>query len=579
MKTLLTLLLCLFGLSSMAALPPILRTKWTTNAVPVDGSGLTNVGGLFIVTDYGALGGTNNDTAVFQSLLSIPGATVIIPYRTNGFTVGNLHVTNSVTFVNRGSVLFFATNATGVCVDMHDNTNIVIDGLRIDGQSVSNYEALITANLVLLPNPELYFMQNHYGMDVNMEANRVTGCKVSNFKGAAYTFHNTHGGSSESFNLTDFRGNNALDSMLGFNFNAFTNSLVAEYSRVSDLNASGCTYGIKIGAGNIGVANSTFSGNGVGHLLQGGTNPAHGQFVGCTFNHNKFPIFGEGIIPGEIYIGCIFLANTGPIYLNGVVGFRLESCQLDGPIRMFVTNSVSGVFVPSFNINNCTYGGLWTNNAVTNASNAFFFHANNTSKDLIDTDGPAIFTSINTGDLNPQIMFGNWISNSTSMAAYQISRRNADGMAYLVGAQGATATGLYFQHTRAAGNLGVTYAYFLGDGNSFVATNQARLTITTNEFALNTFYTNVNQRSYVQVTVGLLSGVGGNAQVALYIDQDQNGSFERTGTTEALTGVAASATNSFGAFIQPSGRFVFTNLSSGGGVANIQANSSEWVKQ
>lgn len=149
----------------------------------------------------------------------------------------------------------------------------------------------------------------------------------------------------------------------------------------------------------------------------------------------------------------------------------------------------------------------------------------------------------------------------------------------LIGAVAAT------RHLSACGDIGATalrapniLTTNLSAEVSAIQTNTASFTITTNEFALNTFYTNVSQRSWVSVTVGLLSGVAGNAQVALFIDQEQNGSFERTGITAALTGVAASDTNQICGFIQPSGRFVFTNLSSGTGVANVQANGSEWVK-
>lgn len=589
MKTILSLLFTAFALTAFGANPSF--QSFDTNQFDTSGNHITiepgalvtNLNGIYLVTTHGALGGTNDDTAVFQSLLSIPGATVVIPYRTNGFTVGNLHVTNSVTFINNGSVLFFKTNATGYCIDTHNNTNYVLSDLRIDGQNVSNYVSLLPASTVTRPYPETYLNYTRHGIGVNMEGGKVTGCKVSNFSGACYRGYNQNGGSSEAFTLTTFSGNNAHDSLMGFDFNAFTNTATAEYSSLVELNAEGCMYGIKVGAGNIRVVASTFSGNGVGHLLQGGTNPNHGQFVGCTLNHNVYPINGEGVATGEIYNGCQILANTGPIYLNGVAGLRFVGCQFGDPIRMFITNTVS-VFAPTLVLQNCGYFGKWINNAITNASTTEIVRYGNVSVDAAaDNDNPWLFTAINTGDFNPQFGWGNTVSNANGGVYYYQGRRS-DGLTYEVGVQGDSASGHVFQHTRGAGNLGTTYASILGNAGfvsqlSDIETNTAPYAIRTNEFALNTFYTNNAQRSYVQVTVGLLSGVGGNAQVSLYIDQEQNGSFERTGISEALTGIAASATNSIGAFIQPSGRFVFTNLSSGGGAANIQANSSEWVRQ
>lgn len=470
-----------------------------------NGGGLTNVNGEFIVTSYGALGGTNNDTAVFNALLGIPGATVVIPYRTNGFTVGNLHVTNSVTFINRGSVLFFATNATGVCVDMHDNTNIVLHVLRIDCQNVSNYVSLLPSSVVTRPYPETYLSYSRSGIRVNMEANSVYACKISNVSGPGFSGHNQHGGSSESFPLTAFVGNNVLDSTMGFDFNAFTNAATAEYSSIYGLNASGCMYGIKIGAGNIRVIGSTFSGNGMGHLIQGGTNPQNGQFVGCTFNHNAFPIYGEGAARGTIYDGCYFSANTGPIYLNGVAGFQIRNSQLGDRPWIFITNSTS-VFVPSVVVQNNSYLGLWANNRITNASTSEFVHYGNVSIDrAADNDNPWLFTAINTGDFNPQFGWGNTVSNANSGVYYYQGRRS-DGLTYMVGAQGDTATGLVLQHTRGAGNLGTTFASILGDQGfvsrlSDIETNTAPNTVITNDIVVGAKTTARGQRFSIALSV------------------------------------------------------------------------------
>lgn len=435
-----------------------------TTIINNNGNNLTNVNGEFIVTQYGALGGTNDDTTVFQNLLSVPGSVVIIPYSTTGFTVGNLNITNSVTFINRGSVLFFKTNATGMCLNMRDNTNIVITDLRIDGQNVSNYVSLLPTSVVTRPYPENYLNYTRGGIEVNAEANRIVGCKISNFSGPCYKFHNQNGGSSEASPLTIFSGNDAQNSLMGFDFNAFTNAATAEYMSVYGLNASDCMYGIKIGAGNVRVVASTFSANGIGHLMQGGTNPNHGQFVGCTFNHNVFPIYGEGILTGEIFTGCQLLANTGPIYLNGVVGFRMSGCQFGNPFSMFVTNSVS-VFAPSIVIENSGYFGKWANVALTNASTTEIVLRGNVSVDAAaDNDNPWLFTAINTGDYNPQLGWGNTVSNASGGVYYYMGRRNPDGYTYEVGPQSAGATAHIFQHSRGAGNVGTTYISLLGDG-------------------------------------------------------------------------------------------------------------------
>ena len=105
--------------------------------------------------------------------------------------------------------------------------------------------------------------------------------------------------------------------------------------------------------------------------------------------------------------------------------------------------------------------------------------------------------------------------------------------------------------------------------------------MTTNDFVLNTYYTNSAQRSWVAATIGLTNVLGTDmARVNLYLDQDGDGSWERTGLAARLQGVAlVSDATELSAFLQPSARFIFTNFSSGSAAAAIEVNSSQWVRQ
>lgn len=114
-----------------------------------------------------------------------------------------------------------------------------------------------------------------------------------------------------------------------------------------------------------------------------------------------------------------------------------------------------------------------------------------------------------------------------------------------------------------------------------IATNAASFTITTNNFVMNAYNTNLIQRSWVAASISMTNDAATDrAMVALYIDQDGDGTWERTGLNVRCQGVIAlSSSGELSAFLQPGARFIFTNLCTGAAVAAIEANSSQFVKQ
>lgn len=118
-------------------------------------------------------------------------------------------------------------------------------------------------------------------------------------------------------------------------------------------------------------------------------------------------------------------------------------------------------------------------------------------------------------------------------------------------------------------------------GSASVPTNTANFSIATNDFVLNQYYTNVNQRAWVTASVSLTNILAADiSKVALYVDQAADGTFEQTGTEVHINGVALSSSGGqLSFFLQPGARFVFTNLTGGTGAASINAMSSQWVKQ
>ncbi len=103
--------------------------------------------------------------------------------------------------------------------------------------------------------------------------------------------------------------------------------------------------------------------------------------------------------------------------------------------------------------------------------------------------------------------------------------------------------------------------------------------ITTTDFVINQFYTNGSKVAWVQAC-GLVKADATHAcQMALYLDQNGDGTFEQTGISlvEGINGVPTTGNvGALSAYVMPGGRFVFTNTSSVV-VPAIIGGSSQWV--
>jgi hypothetical protein len=106
--------------------------------------------------------------------------------------------------------------------------------------------------------------------------------------------------------------------------------------------------------------------------------------------------------------------------------------------------------------------------------------------------------------------------------------------------------------------------------------------LTTNDFALNTYYTNGATMAHISTVVRLTKtgGAGQTANVSLYIDEDGDGSFEWPMAGAAFTpegGGSGYIQQQLSAMIPAGARFVFTNTSFTAGDATIRPRSSRWV--
>lgn len=100
--------------------------------------------------------------------------------------------------------------------------------------------------------------------------------------------------------------------------------------------------------------------------------------------------------------------------------------------------------------------------------------------------------------------------------------------------------------------------------------------IFTNDFVMNQYYTNKNQRAFVFATIGIETSAT-MGEVSLYLDQNADGTFEQTGIL--MRGGPVGVTNQLAGAVQPNARFMYTNTSATGVAAGITTGSSQWVLQ
>ncbi len=262
----------------------------------------------------------------------------------------------------------------------------------------------------------------------------------------------------------------------------------------------------------------------------------------------------------------------------GTSGYKLETRGV-GANPVWDTDDTGGGTNTLYQILGSTLGSAGTanfGNGITGALSGVVVHlgvglnASQFSATSIRTNAPFTNTLhypalyvFNDGSSDPFIEFRAAFGTNT-YTTYGIAMNS--GSAFTITAQGkgwSIDTAGTLQTASIGGKL--TIGSSADNVSIYARTNRATFDITTNDFVLNQYYTNSNQRSWVAANLDL----PGTAQASLFLDQDADGTWERTGLT---------ATNSaqLSAMLQPSARFLWTNQA---GSPVVRPNSSQWVRQ
>ncbi len=112
-----------------------------------------------------------------------------------------------------------------------------------------------------------------------------------------------------------------------------------EYLQMVGCEATGCTYGVWMAAGNSSITGGNFSTNSYGIYLSPGTNAAHGNVNGATINHNSTAnVYVDAIDIGHTFNGCDLFG--GPITAVGNTALvDFTGCRVS-PTAMTCTNGM-----------------------------------------------------------------------------------------------------------------------------------------------------------------------------------------------------------------------------------------------
>ena len=403
-----------------------LQTISTSSIPPVQiNVGMTNI-------TVQALGGTNDDTAVFAAAFN-SGVPVICPV--GDFNVTNIviHNDNEVVY-GYGCRLHMAGNATGYVISTRGMTNVSIAGLSVYGGFQQSPGWMMGSapstswcdyNCVTLPlglntpaNARSGFFCNMQGRsrfaDLTANGFNVAGFYLSNPLGfgAAGTpvgiFQNNFADwcyigfeLPQSLHSCDFTTNNVYQPYDAYGANPGFGG--ADYTILNAPVAHNCTFGINDGAWNVPINNPQISACAIGICICDNT---HNTITGGSLNHESggagLAYFITGGSQGPVIVGQEILDNPWNVYAVQAGSVTFSSCQFN-PGQILATNLTGAVVF----MNCITNGGTVTTDntglSFVNCygpgfTNASFFAGTSHGSVPIDTNGLLALAAVQTAN-------------------------------------------------------------------------------------------------------------------------------------------------------------------------------------
>ena len=351
-----------------------------TSAIPA-----ANITGTVTNVTVPALGGTNDDTGIFNTYFNshLP---VVCPV--GDFNVSRILITNdNETISGYGCRLHMLTNTTGYAFCTRGMTNISLAGLAVYG-GIHQSPGWTATNQVPAGIATYDWATIPSGSHANAtptNANSGFYCAMfgwskykdlvaDGFSVAGFYLSNTNTQYSHSTPIALFEGNHAdwcyQGICLAGNLHVmdFTtnNTYVyfdasgqipgygdAQYSFINSPIVHNCSIGISCSSWNCSVENPQISDCWIGGFLSGNL---HGEITGGSLNHNSgVSYYMEGISAGQVISGQQLRGGDGLYISQGCAGVSFNGCMFDASSVLVVTNNTGATV-----FNNCSWSDAFT---------------------------------------------------------------------------------------------------------------------------------------------------------------------------------------------------------------------------
>jgi hypothetical protein len=279
------------------------------------------------VKDFGAVGdGVTDDTAAIVAALAANPNVTIPAGATCKISGITMPANSSIGCKNgRASITLTNTELTAITIATND---VTVYGLNFNGGSVQTYQGGGTS------------AGAGYGITISGAAGAVYNvtvkdCDLINFDNTAINVGTVEAATSygKSVNFSNVRAHaNRTNWFFGSN---------AEYCEITNCYGTLGMYGVRLGGGNNKFANSNFTNNYYNSYLENATNPQHGGFYGCSFNHAGLrSLYATGVSLGMEFVGCKFW--YGSIEIVNCNGIRICNSQLASSASVLIVDGTSG---------------------------------------------------------------------------------------------------------------------------------------------------------------------------------------------------------------------------------------------
>lgn len=294
---------------------------------------------------YSAKGdGVTDDTAAFQAACNIIGANIAVPYRTNGYLVNTITLTNGITMFGAGgqSKIILMPGLDAQLFRAGINANIVLKNLELDGTNNSSFGASTAPT------------GNRIGVSLfSYGNNKVINLNIHGFGNSGILIDSTNTSSSTTVTLTS---NNVSVTECDIRFCFYGVQIAqdsAEYIvvRGTRVYESGIAY-ISGSASTLFVGCEAFL-CGDGFRITGlAANDGHGSIVGSIINHNSRPLIFTDVGTGYLVTDCQIWQGTNVI-MNSA-GIQIEHCM--GSLTRWDCTNTTGQNWVRDNVWYTTYG-------------------------------------------------------------------------------------------------------------------------------------------------------------------------------------------------------------------------------